>query len=131
MKARLAFFGLVVEDIPRSLAFYRELGLDIPAAADGQGHVDVDLGGGLQMVWDTQDTIRSFDEGWKKPKGGHQVAIAFRCDSPADVDSLVKHLADAGYEVHKQPWDAFWGQRYSIVLDPDGNHVEISAFLEK
>ena len=27
------------------------------------------------------------------------------------------------------PWDAFWGQRYAIVTDPDGNHVELFAPL--
>jgi predicted enzyme related to lactoylglutathione lyase len=25
------------------------------------------------------------------------------------------------------PWDAFWGSRYAIVADPDGNHVGIMS----
>jgi uncharacterized glyoxalase superfamily protein PhnB len=27
------------------------------------------------------------------------------------------------------PWDAFWGQRYATVLDPDGNSVDLFAAL--
>lgn len=129
MSAQIAFFGLVVEDVPRSLAFYRHLGLAIPESADAQGHVDFELPGGLLLVWDTVDTIRSFDPDWTPPTGGHKVALAFRCDSPAEVDALYAELSDLGYRGYKEPWDAFWGQRYAIVLDPDGNHVELSAFL--
>src|SRR5947208_5549170 len=129
MSAQLAFFGLVVEDVPRSLAFYRQLGLAIPESADAQGHVDFELPGGLLLVWDTIDTIHSFDPEWTPPTGGHKMALAFRCDSPAEVDALYARLGELGYRGYKAPWDAFWGQRYAIVLDPDGNHVELSAFL--
>ena len=27
----------------------------------------------------------------------------------------------------KAPWDAFWGQRYACVLDPDGNQIDLFA----
>jgi uncharacterized glyoxalase superfamily protein PhnB len=30
----------------------------------------------------------------------------------------------------KEPWDAFWGQRYAVVADPDGNHVDLYAPLQ-
>jgi uncharacterized glyoxalase superfamily protein PhnB len=129
MAARLAFFGLVVEDMGISLAFYRQLGLDIPASADQEPHVNADLPGGLVLAWDTVETIRSFDPGWSPPVGGHRVAIAFACDNAAEVDSLFAELGELGYRQFKEPWDAFWGQRYAIVLDPDGNHVELCAAL--
>lgn len=130
MEARLAFFGLVVEDVPRSLAFYRHLGFDIPESADGEGHVDIELPGGLKLVWDSIETIRSFDPDWSTPSGGHRVAIAIRCPDPAGVDALYARLGELGYRQYKDPWDAFWGQRYAIVLDPDGNHVELHAPLD-
>jgi len=34
-----------------------------------------------------------------------------------------------GHRAHKAPWDAFWGQRYAQVLDPDGNSVDLFAPL--
>jgi len=30
----------------------------------------------------------------------------------------------------KEPWDAFWGQRYALVEDPDGAHVSIFCPLK-
>ena len=41
------------------------------------------------------------------------------------ITELRKRLVKAGAEAHKEPWDAFWGMRYAIVHDPDGNSVEL------
>ena len=58
------------------------------------------------------------------------MGLAFACDSPEEVDTTFKQLTDSGYKSHLEPWDAFWGQRYASVLDPDGNSVELFAALE-
>jgi catechol 2,3-dioxygenase-like lactoylglutathione lyase family enzyme len=129
MTARLDLIGLVVEDMARSLAFYRRLGFDLPPEADGEPHVEATLPGGLRIAWDTVETVRSFDPGWTAPTGGHRVALAFACDDAAAVDATYGELVAAGYDGHKEPWDAFWGQRYAIVLDPDGNSVDLFAAL--
>jgi catechol 2,3-dioxygenase-like lactoylglutathione lyase family enzyme len=121
--------GLVVADIGKSLAFYRRLGLDIPETADTEPHVETDLPGGLRLAWDGIETIRSFDPAWTAPGGSSRVSLAFLCDGPGDVDRVYADLVEAGYEGHRQPWDAFWGQRYAIVLDPDGNSVDLFAPL--
>jgi catechol 2,3-dioxygenase-like lactoylglutathione lyase family enzyme len=121
--------GLVVSDLGKSLAFYRRLGLDIPAEADNEPHVEVTLPGGLRLAWDPVDTIRSFDPSWAPPQGPPRVALAFACDDPADVDRVYADLVAAGYEGHKEPWDAFWRQRYAMVHDPDGNGVDLFAPL--
>ena len=125
MQARLDLIGLVVEDMARSLAFYRQLGLDLPEAADQQPHVEAALPGGLRLAWDTVETIRSFDPDWQPPSGGFRTSLAFRFDSPAEVDTAYDKLVSLGYHGHKAPWDAFWGQRYAIVHDPDGNGVDL------
>jgi catechol 2,3-dioxygenase-like lactoylglutathione lyase family enzyme len=123
----LDLVGLVVQDMARSLAFYRRLGLALPPAADQQPHVETTLGAGLRLAWDTEGTVRSFDPAWAPPSGAHRVALAFRLDTPAEVDSLYDQLVALGYDGHKPPWDAFWGQRYAIVHDPDGNAVDLFA----
>ncbi|MFF5258026.1 VOC family protein [Actinomadura viridis] len=129
MDAKIYGFGLVVEDIPRSLEFYRHVGLDIPAEADKEPHVQVTLPGGIHLIWDSADTIRSFQPDWREPTGGHRVAIAFACPDPAGVDAAYARLTGLGHQGLKEPWDAVWQQRYAIVLDPDGNHVELFAPL--
>jgi len=121
--------GLVVSDMARTLAFYRQLGLDIPAADDAEPHVEASLPGGLRIGWDTVDTIRSFDPEWTAPQGGPGFGLAFQCASPVEVDQVYADLVKAGYEGHKEPWDAFWGQRYATMRDPDGNGVDLFAPL--
>jgi len=131
MKARLQVVELVVQDMAKSLAFYRRLGLEIPAGADKEGHVDCDVGGGLKLAWDTVEVIHSFDPDWSPPSGGHKMALAFGFDAPAEVDRAYAELREAGHHGHKEPWDAFWGMRYAVVVDPDGNHVDLFANLPK
>ncbi|GAA1007195.1 glyoxalase [Acrocarpospora pleiomorpha] len=121
--------GIVVADMARALAFYRRLGLDLPAEADTEPHVELTLPGGLRLAWDTVDTIRSFDPAWTPPSGGSRVGLAFLCANPAEVDQIYTQLVDAGYDGHLKPWDAFWGQRYAVVHDPDGNAVDLFAPL--
>ncbi|MEU4131401.1 VOC family protein [Streptomyces wuyuanensis] len=127
MTPRLDAVGLVVSDMAASLAFYRRLGLDIPEGAESAPHVEAVLPGGPRVLFDTEDTIRSFDPGWKRPEGGDRVGLAFLCDSPAEVDKLYEELVGAGHRGHLAPWDAVWGQRYAVVLDPDGAGVSLFA----
>ena len=129
MTARFDAIGLVVADMGRALAFYRAVGLDVPPDADDQPHVDVTLPSGTRLMFDTVETIRSFDPNWTPSSGGHRIALAFACDSPSDVDAVFAELVAAGYAAHLEPWDAFWGQRYASVHDPDGNSVELFAPL--
>jgi catechol 2,3-dioxygenase-like lactoylglutathione lyase family enzyme len=129
MTPQLDLIGLVVADMAASLAFYRRLGLDIPAAADREPHVEVALPGGLRLAWDTEEVIRSFDPGWRPPAKGHRLSLAFRCADAASVDSEHDALVAAGYRSALAPFDAFWGQRYAVVRDPDGNPVDLFAPL--
>ncbi|MFI0924251.1 VOC family protein [Streptomyces sp. NPDC021012] len=124
---RFDLVGLVVSDMAASLAFYRRLGLDVPAGAESAPHVEAALPGGLRIAWDTEDVVRSFDPGWTRPAGGNRVELAFRCGTPADVDAVYEELVAAGYRGHLKPWDAVWGQRYAVVLDPDGSGVSLFA----
>jgi uncharacterized glyoxalase superfamily protein PhnB len=45
------------------------------------------------------------------------------------VDSVYEDLVGAGYHGELKPWDAFWGMRYAVVHDPDGNGVDLFAQL--
>lgn len=128
LNLRPALVELVVDDMATTLAFYRRLGLEIPLAADTEPHVDVDLGG-LHLAFDTRGVIRSFQPGWTPPDGGHRVALAFAAGSPAEVDAAYESLVSFGAEGHLPPWDAVWGMRYAVVLDPDGTPVDLFAPL--
>jgi catechol 2,3-dioxygenase-like lactoylglutathione lyase family enzyme len=126
---RLDAIGIVVSDLGKSLAFYRRLGLDVPDGAEDQPHVEASLPGGLRVLWDTVETVRSFDPDWEPPSGSPRAGLAFACATAADVDATYESLVGLGYEGHKAPWDAPWGQRYAMIRDPDGNSVDLFAPL--
>lgn len=126
---QLDVIGVIVSDLHRAIDFYARLGLEFPENPDpmGHGHVEAPLPGGLRFTLDAEASIRAFDSDWSPPSGGHRVAVAFRCGSAAEVDRLYGELIDAGARGYKEPWDAFWGQRYAQVEDPDGNVVDLFA----
>ncbi|MEV5330960.1 VOC family protein [Streptomyces werraensis] len=129
MSTRFDAIGLVVSDMAASVAFYRRLGPAFPDGAETEGHVEAELPGGMRLLLDTEETVRSFRPGWRPPSGGGRISLAVRCDSPAQVDALYAELVEAGAGAELKPWDAVWGQRYAVVLDPDGNGVDLFAPL--
>ena len=128
MDLQLDLVGIVVRDMRASLEFYRKLGLDIPENAESEPHVEATTPSGLRVAWDTAELIQQIDPAWTEPSGGHRIALAFLCPSPTEVDAKYDELAALGHG-HREPWDAFWGQRYAIVKDPDGNAIDLFASL--
>ena len=77
---------------------------------------------------DSEEVIKSFRPDWTR-EIGNQLALAFECASPAEVDELYARVAGRGVQAEKEPWDAFWGQRYAQLRDPDGVPVDLFAPL--
>jgi uncharacterized glyoxalase superfamily protein PhnB len=122
---QLAALGIVASDLERSRAFYRLLGVEI---AEGDDHVEATLPNGMRLMFDTESVIRSFRPDWQR-ETGNQLALAFECASPADVDETYARVVEAGFHGEKEPWDAFWGHRYAQLQDPDGVGVDLYAAL--
>lgn len=122
---KLDMIGIVTQDMAKSLAFYRNI-FTIPEGLDSEGHVEITLENGLRFAWDTVAVIESFEPHYTfTPK---QVG-AFLCANAADVDKKFHELTNKGGKSEKEPWDAFWGQRYALVADPDGNVLDLFAPL--
>jgi uncharacterized glyoxalase superfamily protein PhnB len=111
----------------RSIRFYRLLGLDVPDTPE-EGHVDTFLPNGVRFMLDTEEVVRSFRPDWTR-ETGNQLALAFECASPSQVDEVYGSAVAAGFHGEKEPWDAFWGQRYAQLQDPDGIGVDLYAAL--
>ena len=122
---QLNAIGIVASDMARSIRFYRLLGLDVPETPE-EGHVDTFLPNGVRFMLDTEETVRSFDPDWSRERG-NQIGLAFECASPAEVDEVYSRVTADGFHGEREPWDAFWGQRYASVLDPDGVSVDLYA----
>jgi catechol 2,3-dioxygenase-like lactoylglutathione lyase family enzyme len=124
---QLNAIGIVASDMARSISFYRLIGVDVPETPE-EGHVDTFLPNGVRFMLDTEDVIRSFRPDWTR-EAGNQLALAFECSSPSEVDEVYRRAVDAGFHGEIEPWDAFWGQRYAQLQDPDGNGVDLYAAL--
>lgn len=119
--------GIVVSDVPRAVAFYRLLGLPFPDPKPDEDFVEVKVNG-YRISLNAESMMKGLYPDWKKPQG-QRLELAFKCDSPKQVDETYAAVTKAGHRGEKEPWDAFWGQRYAIVVDPDGTHVSLFAPL--
>jgi uncharacterized glyoxalase superfamily protein PhnB len=126
--AQLGAIGIVSANMAEAARFYRLLGVDVPEPGD-EDHFEATLANGLRLMWDTESLIRQLDPEWERPTGGHALSLAFECASPSEVDETYRRVVDAGFEGKKEPYDAFWGQRYANVVDPDGNVIDLFAAL--
>jgi catechol 2,3-dioxygenase-like lactoylglutathione lyase family enzyme len=124
---RLNAIGIVTSEMARSIRFYRLLGLDVPDTPD-EGHIDTFLPNGVRFMLDGEEVIRSFHADWSR-QTGNQIGIAFECDSAGEVDEAYRRVVEAGFHGEREPWDAFWGQRYAQLRDPDGVGVDLYAAL--
>jgi catechol 2,3-dioxygenase-like lactoylglutathione lyase family enzyme len=122
---QLNAIGIVTSDMRRSVAFYGQLGIEFP---EGNGHVEATLPNGVRLMLDTEEVMRSFWPEWKRATG-NQLGLALECDSPEQVDELYARVVAAGFDGDLEPWDAFWGQRYAQLSDPDGVPVSLFATL--
>ena len=122
---QLDAIGIVASDLTRTRAFYRLLGIEF---AEGDDHVEATMPNGLRLMLDTEEVIRSFRPDWTR-EAGNQLALAFACTSPAEVDAIYARVVEAGFAGEKEPWDAFWGMRYAQLRDPDDVPVDLFAPL--
>ena len=126
MPIKLEVVGIAVKNMAESLRFYRLLGLGIPEGGESEPHVEFAVDG-LRIAWDTIEVLREVYGEWNEEPTGHRIELAFQCESRDDVDARFATLVGHGHRGHKAPWDAFWGQRYAIVEDPDGNLISLFA----
>ncbi|MEZ4399006.1 MAG: VOC family protein [Kofleriaceae bacterium] len=124
---QLDAIGIVVTDLARAVPFYRLLGLAFPDPG-ADDHIEATTASGLRVMLDSEQLVRGLSDGWVEPRG-QRVGLAWKCASPAEVDARYHAIVAAGFDGATPPWDAFWGQRYAQVRDPDGTKVDLFAPL--
>ena len=128
MTPQLVTISIVTKDMSAAIAFYELCGLRLSSGGRDEPHSELG-GAGIRVMFDTRELIEQMHPGWQPPSGGHAMALAFDCGSPAEVDATFERLVAAGAKPALPPWDAFWGQRYAVIEDPDGNAVDLCAAL--
>jgi len=128
--------NIVVRDMERSLAFYRLLGVSIedtrgPAWTEwARHHVNGTTSNGVRVEFDSVAFAKQWNPGLDEAKLGSAVIPIFHVLSREEVDRVHTRVTAAGHRSHKAPEDAFWGARYAIVEDPDGNSVGIMSAID-
>jgi catechol 2,3-dioxygenase-like lactoylglutathione lyase family enzyme len=120
--------GIITRDVPQALRFYAMLGVELNQAGD-HDHYEAATPSGVRLMLDSVELIQQFEPGYTHPGRGGTVVLCFVQPSPAAVDTLYAAITAAGFTGKKPPWDAFWGQRYACVVDPDGNQIDLFAAL--
>jgi uncharacterized glyoxalase superfamily protein PhnB len=122
MPPHLDAIGITTADMAASCRFYALLGVPVGTPTDEDDHFEATLPSGVRLMWDSVELM-------KQPTG-QRLGLAFHWGSAAGVDETHAAIVAAGFDSKTAPWDAFWGQRYAYVLDPDGNEISLFAPLD-
>jgi predicted lactoylglutathione lyase len=124
-KPRFTMIVLLVEDMARSVGFYRRLGVEFPVDAETRRDIGVEIGDGRTIIWST--TFGANDPDREAPSGGSRIMLEFFVEGNAAVDEKFAELVEAGYRVQREPFLTNFGAYMCLVDDPDGNTVLITA----
>ena len=130
MKATISVITLGVDDLERSVAFYRDglgLGTDgIVGAEFEHGAVAFfDLQQGLKLaVWPRRSLAH--DAGLTvSPPSATDLSLGHNVSSKAEVDAVMQQASAAGATLVKAAQDTFWGGYAGYFQDPDGHLWEV------
>jgi catechol 2,3-dioxygenase-like lactoylglutathione lyase family enzyme len=130
MKPRLSVLTLCVDDLERSLRFYRDgLGLQTPGIIGQEfehGAVAFfDLQSGLKMaIWPRRSLAHDTGLPLNGP-GTTEFSLGHNVSSTGEVDAVMRQAAAAGAVIVKPAQQAFWGGYSGYFRDPDGHLWEI------
>jgi uncharacterized glyoxalase superfamily protein PhnB len=115
--------NLVVADVARTAAFYRDLGWDVGDAVDPHAEIRFD---GLSVELDEQSSVRFWNNG---SPGDVAAATVFsiHLSSRDEVDAVWTRMVGLGYESRQRPFDAFFGSRFAVLADPDGHQIGLMS----
>lgn len=125
---KITAVAVASSNMKKTVEFYSILGFEFGDYKETDDHVEPKTSdGSARLMIDTKKLIKEITGEDPKPATHSSFAVEF--DSPNGVNEAAKKIKEAGYTLVKEPWDAFWGQRYAVVSDPDGYRVDLFASL--
>jgi uncharacterized glyoxalase superfamily protein PhnB len=125
---KLNAVGVTSTNLKKTTQFYSLLGFQFPKFGADEQHVEsIPQKGEAKLMIDHQAMIKEILG--ETPQPGNHSSFAVQYDSANELDEVFQKAKAAGFKVVKAPWDAFWGQRYAILEDPDGYKVDLYAQL--
>jgi uncharacterized protein len=131
MKPRITLITLGVDDLERSLAFYRD-GLGLPTKGivgtefEHGAVAFFDLQPGLQLaIWPRVDLAHDAGLG-RSPSSATELSLGHNVKSPDEVDAVMEQARRAGARLVKPAQQTFWGGYAGYFQDPDGHLWEVA-----
>ena len=131
MKPRITVITLGVDNLEKSLAFYRD-GLGLPT----QGIIGeefeygavafFDLQNGLKLALWPRKSISRDSTIPIQPSSATELTIGHNVNSKKEVDTVMKQAKEAGAKIIKPAEDTFWGGYAGYFQDPDGHLWEVA-----
>ncbi len=137
MGLELYMLGLIVQDMGKSLEFYRRLGLAIPEGSENETHVEVKMGSGLTFFLDSKPArwdpsfVRSEDPGRLEATDGYRSVLEFYVKTRDAVEAKYTELTGLGYQSRHAPYKTTFGMCFALIRDPDGHTILLSGDLEE
>ncbi|PIQ78612.1 glyoxalase [Candidatus Peregrinibacteria bacterium CG11_big_fil_rev_8_21_14_0_20_46_8] len=131
MKARISLITLGVDDLERSLRFYRDgLGLKTEGIVGTEfehgGVVFFDLQHGLKLGLFERKNIAHDAKIERGPASATEFTIAHNVSGKDKVNTVMQEAQDAGATITKPAEDTFWGGYAGYFQDPDGHLWEVA-----
>ncbi|MBR1585824.1 MAG: VOC family protein [Clostridia bacterium] len=126
---RLDGFGLLVNDMPAMIRFYRDaLGFEIKEDESAE-NVYLIKDGTLFLLYDRKDFEKMTGHTYQYVQGfnGH-FELALYVDTFAEVDAFYAQAISRGVAPVMAPTTEPWGQRTCYIADPEGNLIEIGSW---
>jgi hypothetical protein len=137
MALELYMIGLIVQDMGKSLEFYRRLGLAIPDGSEEKTHVEIKMGSGLTFFLDSHPSrwdpifVRRDDPERLEASDNYRSILEFYLKTRVAVEAKYTELISFGYQSHRAPYETSFGMSFAMIKDPDGNIILLSGDLEK
>ncbi len=124
MKPRMSMITLGVDDLKRSIEFYKN-GLGFPRHGDDEEVAFFKLNGTWLGLY---DRMALAEDAQVNPEGSgfNSFAIAHNVSSEAEVISVINQAVQAGAILVKEPQKVFWGGFSGYFKDLDGHLWEIA-----
>lgn len=119
---QLDMIGIIVEDMSKAVDFYQSLGFKIKGERS-EDYLEL-VSDSIRISLNSKKMIAGI-YGFKPQLTGERIELAFLCESPSSLEQKVEQVRRSGFKIFKEPWDAFWGQYYAIIQDPDGNYLSL------
>ena len=125
---KIAATAVSTSNMKKTVEFYTLLGFKLTGFKDDEQHLEpITNPGEPRLMIDTHEMMESILG--EQPRPGNHSSFAIEYDDISEVDEVVNNVVKSGFKVIKDPWEAFWGQYYAIIEDPDGYKVDLFVNL--